>query len=65
VLISFILIVLATLVLFSEAGVVARSAAVASPTELRATPPTLLHSVGGLGVLLVVQVLNVFKPTVR
>lgn len=66
VLISLVLTVLATLVLLSEVGVVARSAALAAsaPTgaELRALPPTLVHSVGGLGVLLVVQFLNVLKP---
>jgi hypothetical protein len=66
VLISFVLTVLATLVLLSEAGIVTRSAAIAAASttgaELRALPPTLLHSVGGLGVLLVVQVLNVYKP---
>jgi hypothetical protein len=66
VLISFVLTVLATIVLLSEAGVVTRSAAMAaastSSAELRTIPPTLLHSVGGLGVLLVVQVLNVYKP---
>jgi hypothetical protein len=66
VLISFVLTVLATLVLLSEAGVVTRSAAIAaastSAAELRFLPPTLLHSVGGLGVLLVVQVLNIYKP---
>jgi hypothetical protein len=65
-LISFLLTVLASLVLLSEAGVVTRSAAIAAASttaaELRALPPTLLHSVGGLGVLLVVQVLNVYKP---
>ena len=66
VLISFVLTVLATLVLLSEAGVVARSAAMAATAttsaELRAIPPTLVHSVGGLAVLLVIQVLNVLKP---
>lgn len=66
VLISFVLTVLATVVLLSEAGVVTRSAATAAASttaaELRALPPTLLHSVGGLGVLLVVQVLNIYKP---
>jgi hypothetical protein len=51
----------------SELGVVTRLAAVAAdprtPDEdLLALPPTLLHSVGGLAVLLVVQVLNVYKP---
>jgi hypothetical protein len=66
VLISLVLTLLATLVLLSEAGVVARSADMAAAArtsaELRALPPTLLHSVGGLAVLLVIQVLNVFKP---
>jgi hypothetical protein len=66
VLISFVLTVLATLVLLSEAGVVTRSAAIAGASttaaELRSIPPTLLHSVGGLTVLLVVQVMNVYKP---
>jgi hypothetical protein len=67
VLISFLLTVIAVLVLTSEAGVIGRSAAVASdpatPTnELLAIASTLPHSVGGLAVLLVVQVLNVYKP---
>jgi hypothetical protein len=66
VLISFVLTVLATFVLLSEVGVITRSAAIAAASttsaELRALPPTLVHSVGGLGVLLVVQVLNVYKP---
>lgn len=30
--------------------------------ELRGLPPTLPHSVGGLVVLLVIQVMNVYKP---
>ena len=67
VLISFLLTVLATLVLLSEAGVITRSAAVAAASttsveELRALPPTLPHSVGGFLVLLLIQVLNVYKP---
>lgn len=67
VLISFMLTVVATLVLLSEAGLISRMAAIAAdPTtsegQLLALPPTLLHSVGGLVVLLVVQVLNVYKP---
>jgi hypothetical protein len=67
VLISFVLTVVATLVLLSEAGFVARTAQMAatpamSDIELLALPPTLLHSVGGLVVLLLVQVLNVYKP---
>lgn len=67
VLISLVLTVLATVVLVSEAGVVNRIAAVAadpatSDDRLLALPSTLLHSVGGLLVLLVIQLLNVYKP---
>ncbi len=67
VLISLLLTVFALLVLLSEAGVVRSGAEIAAdPTtsdeRLLALPPTLLHSVGGLLVLLVVQVLNVYKP---
>jgi hypothetical protein len=66
VLVSFVLTVLATVVLLSEARVVTRSAAIAAASttaaELRSLPPTLPHSIGGLGVLLVVQVLNIYKP---
>jgi len=66
VLTSLLLTVLAILVLLSEAGVISRSAAVAAATtgwaELRSLPPTLPHSVGGLLVVLVIQVMNVYKP---
>ena len=67
VLISFVLTIFATLVLLSEAQVIGHMAAIAAdPTtsndELRDLPNTLPHSVGGLVVLLVVQVLNVYKP---
>jgi hypothetical protein len=66
VLVSFVLTVLATVVLLSEARVVTRSAAIAAASttavELRSLPPTLPHSIGGLVVLLVVQVLNIYKP---
>jgi hypothetical protein len=67
VVISLLLTIAATLVLLSEAGVINRAAAIAAdPTtsdiELRGLPSTLPHSVGGLGVLLVIQVMNVFKP---
>jgi hypothetical protein len=67
VLISFLLTVAATLVLLSEARVISHSAAIAAdPTtsndRLAALPSTLPHSLGGLIVLLVVQVLNVYKP---
>lgn len=67
VLMSFLLTVVATVVLLSESAVVTRVASMAadpatSDESLLALPPTLLHSVGGLAVLLVVQVLNVYKP---
>lgn len=67
VLISFLLTVGATGVLLSEARVIGDSAATAAdPTtsadELLSLPSTLPHSVGGLAVLLIVQMLNVYKP---
>ncbi len=67
VLISLLLTALATLVLLSEAGLISRMAAIAAdPTtsdgDILALPPTLVHSVGGVLVLLVIQVLNVYKP---
>jgi hypothetical protein len=67
VLISLVLTIVATLVLLSEAGLISRMASVAAdPTisedRLLALPGTLLHSIGGLVVLAVVQVLNVYKP---
>ena len=67
VLISFVLTVLAVIVLLSETQAVTRMAALATnpatpDADLLAAPPTLLHSVGGLAVLLVIQVLNVYKP---
>lgn len=67
VLISFLLTLGATGVLMSETSVIAQSAAIAADPatpsdELLAIPSTLPHSVGGLVVLLVVQVLNVYKP---
>ncbi len=67
VLISFVLTVLATLVLLSEAGLVSSMAALASSPaapddQVLGAPPTLLHSIGGLVVLVVIQVLNVYKP---
>jgi hypothetical protein len=36
----------------------------ASGDELQALPSTLLHSIGGTVVLLVILVLNVYKPRV-
>ena len=67
VLISFLLTIGATGVLLSEASVITASAEIAadpmsSTDALLAVPSTLPHSVGGLAVLLVVQVLNIFKP---
>lgn len=67
VLISFVLTILATVVLLAETRVVTEVAAAAADPmttdeQLLAFPPTLLHSVGGLVVLLVIQVLNVHKP---
>lgn len=59
--------VLATLVLLSEVGLISRMAAIAAdPTtsdeEVLSLLPTLVHSVGGLVVLLFIQALNVYKP---
>jgi hypothetical protein len=67
VLISLVLTVIATLVLLSETQTISHFADVAAdPTtsteELRALEGTLVHSVGGTGVLLLVLVLNVYKP---
>jgi uncharacterized membrane protein len=67
VLISLVLTVIATFVLLSETQLISRMAAIAAdPTtssdQLRALPNTLLHSVGGTGVLLLITALNVFKP---
>jgi hypothetical protein len=67
VLISFLLTVGATLVLLTETRVIGAAAAIAagpntSTEQLLALPHTLPHSAGGLAVLLVVQVLNVYKP---
>jgi hypothetical protein len=67
VLVSLMLTVFATVVLLVESGVIARAASLAAdpitlPATLLALPGTLPHSVGGLLILLVVQVLNVSKP---
>ena len=67
VLISLVLTILATLVLLSEAATVSQLAEMVAggqaPSESHGLQGnTLLHSVGGLIVLLVVTVLNVFKP---
>jgi uncharacterized membrane protein len=67
VLISLVLTIVATIVLLSETQTISRMADIAAdPTTssdaLRALPNTLVHSVGGTLVLLVIQVLNVYKP---
>ena len=67
VLVSLALTVFATVVLLIETGTIAAYAAVAadpaaSEAELRALGSTLVHSLGGTLVLLVVLVLNVYKP---
>jgi len=67
VVLSLLLTVFAVLVLMSETRTIDfLASAAADPTttddELRALPSTLLHSVLGTVVLLVVTVLNVYKP---
>lgn len=67
VLISLLLTVVAIVVLLNEAQVVSRWADIAadprtSSDALRSLGSSLLHSVGGLVVLLVITVLNVYKP---
>lgn len=67
VVISLLLTVFATVVLIVESGTIAALAASAadsttSSRELRSLGSTLVHSLGGIAVLLVVLVLNVHKP---
>jgi hypothetical protein len=67
VVVSLVLTIFATVVLLVETGTIATYAAVAAnpaatDDELRALGSTLVHSVGGTLVLLVVLVLNVYKP---
>lgn len=67
VLISLLLTVFATAVLLAETQTIGRLADIAadqatSAEDLRALPSTLVHSVGGTVVLLVILVLNVYKP---
>ena len=67
VVISLVLTTVATAVLLVEAQVISALASTAasaatSDEELRALPNTLAHSVGGTLVLLVVFVLNMYKP---
>ena len=67
VLISLLLTILATVVLLAEMRTISHFAAMAAdPTtssdDLRALGSTLVHSVGGLMVLVAILVLNVYKP---
>lgn len=67
VLVSLALTVSASVVLVVETGTIAAYAAVAadpatSEAELRGLGGTLVHSIGGILALLVVLVLNVYKP---
>lgn len=67
VIISLVLTVFALVILVSEARTISSLAEAAadpatSDERLRSLPGTLLHSVGGTVVLLVVLVLNVYKP---
>lgn len=67
VLISLLLTIVATVVLLDSRQAISDFAATAaapttSAAELRALPSTLVRSVGGMAVLLVVLVLNVYKP---
>ena len=67
VLLSLLLTIFATVVLLSETRTIGFFADIAAdPTtssdDLRTLGSTLVHSVGGIVVLLVIQVLNVYKP---
>lgn len=67
VLVSLVLTILATLVLLSETRTVSRLASLAgdpntSSEELAELGNTLVHSVGGMVILLAILVLNVYKP---
>ena len=67
VLISFLLTLIATVVLLVETQTISYFADIAadpstSSDDLRALGSTLVHSVGGTVVLLVILVLNVYKP---
>jgi uncharacterized membrane protein len=67
VLISLLLTLIAIIVLLSETQQIRRMADIAaeattSGDELRALPNTLVHSIGGTVVLLLITVLNVYKP---
>jgi hypothetical protein len=67
VVISLLLTVVATAVLVSETRTVSALAGIAAdpsttPEELYALNSTLVHSVGGLLVLIAILTLNVYKP---
>ena len=67
VLISLLLTIIATIVLLVETQTISYFADIAAdPTtsgdDLRALGNTLVHSVGGIAVLLVILVMNVYKP---
>jgi uncharacterized membrane protein len=67
VLISLVLTLVAVLVLLSETQLINQIADIAtnpvtSTSELRALPNTLVHSIGGTILLIVIQVLNIYKP---
>jgi hypothetical protein len=67
VLISLLLTIIATVVLLVETQTISYFADIAAgPTtssdDLRALGSTLVHSVGGTAVLLVILVLNLYKP---
>jgi hypothetical protein len=67
VVISLLLTVLATVVLFSETRTINTLAGIAgdpgtTPEELANLDSTLVHSIGGLIVLTVILILNIYKP---
>lgn len=66
VVISLVLTTIATIVLLIELGTIRSLAAIAVDASgsavLRELPSTLVHSVGGMAVLLVILVLNIYKP---
>jgi hypothetical protein len=67
VLFSLLLTILAVVVLLIETQTISRLADIAtnpatSNDDLRELPGTLVHSVGGTVILLVIQALNIYKP---
>jgi hypothetical protein len=60
---ELLLTVFATTILLLEAPSVAAMARVASsPADPRELPGSLVHSIGGLAVLLVITVISIYKP---